>query len=469
MEFSREAWERAMKVQEVILRAMSGAISWLQAAEIIGLHPRTMLRWRRRYERDGYDGLLDRRTGTPSPRRAPFEEVQRILRLYRQRYTGFNGRHFHQIARREHGVKLSYSFVKKALQEAGLLAKKRARGRHRRRRERRACFGELLHLDGSPHGWLARVPEERQTMIHILDDATGRLLYAQLVEAESTDTVLTALREVIEEHGLPMALYTDRAGWAVYTPKAGGAYDEERPTQVRRALDRLGIEHIVAYSPQARGRSERLNRTVQGRLVNEFRVAGVQTVEAANAYLREHYIAAHNAEFAHPARDEASAFAPLGSIDLDQILCHEEERTVGKDNTVSLKGVTMQIDKQPGRRSCEGRKVLVRRHLDGSHSVGLGGRCIGRYDGQGKSIELGAARRPVGRGTRITRESGGAGSRPRSRSTILGQRRRSSSSSRAQGTVKRSPTGRRAAGSGRAHPPRPPRAGRPKPKQPAEP
>src|SRR5215510_13447477 len=180
MEFGGEAWERAMKRQEVILRAMSGAISWFQAAEILGMHVRTLLRWRRRYERDGYDGLLDRRTGTPSPRRAPFEEVQRVLQLYRDRYRGFNGRHFHQIAQREHGVHLSYSYVKKALQGAGLLRKCKARGRHRRRREPRACHGELLHLDGSPHAWLALVPDQRQVMVSVLDDATKQLLWARL-------------------------------------------------------------------------------------------------------------------------------------------------------------------------------------------------------------------------------------------------------------------------------------------------
>jgi transposase len=386
MEFPREAWERVMKVQEVILRAMSGEISWIRAADILGASTRSVRRLRFRYEKSGYDGLLDHRKGTPSPRKAPFEEVQRILRLYREKYQGFNGRHFHQIARREHGVKLSYSFVKKALQGAGLLPQHRARGRHRRRREPKACFGEMLHLDGSPHAWLALVPEHRSTLVHVLDDATSRLLYAQLVEAESLQTVMSALREVFETHGLPVAIYTDRAGWAVHTPKAGGPYDAKFPTQLRRALDRLGIEHIVAYSPQARGRSERLNRTVQGRLVNELRLAGITTIEAANAYLRERYLEIHNAQFSHPPLDASSAFVSVGSANLDQYLCREEERTVAKDNTVSMDGVRMQIAKQPGRRSCEGRKVIVRRHLDGTHSIWLGGQAVGRYGAEGLPI-----------------------------------------------------------------------------------
>jgi transposase len=145
------ALERAMTIREVVLRAMSGEISWIQAAEIIGCTPRSMRRWRGRFARDGYFGLLDRRRGRPSPRRAPFADVQRFLRLYREQYAGFNARHFYQIARREHGVTLSYTYVKTALQKAGLLPKHRARGRHRRRREPRPCWGELVHLDGSRH------------------------------------------------------------------------------------------------------------------------------------------------------------------------------------------------------------------------------------------------------------------------------------------------------------------------------
>src|SRR5262245_44532564 len=221
--YSRPAVERAMTIQQVLLRAMSGQYSWLQAAEILGMNPRSVRRWRDRYERFGYDGLLDRRRGTPSPRRAPLAEVEKVLRLFRERYNGFNSRHFHEIARREHQVTLSYSFVKKALQEAGLVKKGRVRGRHRRRREPRACLGEMLHLDGSPHAWLALEPEGRQTLVAVVDDATRRLLYAQLFEHESTKAVMVALREVFVTHGLPMALYTDRASWAVNTPKIGRA------------------------------------------------------------------------------------------------------------------------------------------------------------------------------------------------------------------------------------------------------
>ena len=299
MLYPPEAVERAMTIQQVMLRAMSGEITWIQAAEILGFRTRTIRRWRARFEHRGYDGLLDRRRGRPSPRRADFTEVQRVLHLYRERYTGFNGRHFYRIAQQQHGVTLSYSYVKIALQQAGLLPKGRARGRHRRRREPRPCFGELLHLDGSRHQWLALVPATFYTLIAVVDDATKRLLYAHLLDGgESTAAVMTALRTVVTEHGLPMALYTDRAHWAVHTPTSGSAPDRSRLTQLGRALKHLGIEHILGYSPQARGRSERANRTLQGRLVNELRVAGIRTVAAANRYLDERFIASFNAEFA---------------------------------------------------------------------------------------------------------------------------------------------------------------------------
>src|SRR5437763_6997008 len=175
MPYAPAVVERTMKVQEVLLQALSGKLTWPQAEEILGWSERTVRRWRLRYQRWGYDGLWDRRRRTPSPRRAPLAEVERILRLYRERYVGFNGRHFYDLARRDHAVTLSYSFIKRALQGAGLLPTRRARGRHRRRREPRPCFGQLLHLDGSRHAWLALVPEVRPTLITVVDDATKRV------------------------------------------------------------------------------------------------------------------------------------------------------------------------------------------------------------------------------------------------------------------------------------------------------
>jgi transposase len=368
MGYSGAAWEQAMRMQDVILRAMSGEIQWFQAADILQMTPRNWRRWRERYERWGYNGLVDQRR-CPSKHRVPSGELERVLRLYRDRYRGFNGRHVHEIARREQGVTLSYSYVKQALQQAGLLGKRQARGRHRRRREPRACFGELLHLDGSRHPWLTLVPATRATLITVVDDATSALLYAQLWPQETTLAVMRALGQVIRTEGLPMALYTDRAGWAFVTPKATGPVDKTRLTQVGRALHQLGIEHIPAYSPQARGRSERMNRTLQGRLVNEFRVAGIRSVDAANRYLRAVYVRQHNATFRRQPLDLANAFVPVGSVDLDTILCQQDARVIAPDNTVVVGGRLLQIERQPGRRTCAGLRVLVRQHLDGRLTV----------------------------------------------------------------------------------------------------
>jgi transposase len=387
MTYTAAAVEWAMKVQEVILRALSGQYTWAAAAEILGVSARTIRRLRLRYQQYGYDGLLDRRRRIPSLRRVPVAELQRILRLYRERYLGFNVRHFCQVARRAHGLTFSYTLVKTALQGAGLVAKRRPRGRHRRRREPRPCFGELLHLDGSRHAWLALQPEAQQTLLVVVDDATKHVLYAQLVPGgESVGAIMTALREVVQTQGIPGALYTDRASWAVYTPTSGTAPDRTKLTQVGRALARLGIEHILGFSPQARGRSERANGTLQGRLVNELRVAGIRSAAAANRYLRERFIPDYNATFGRPPTDPTSAFVPLGTHDLDQIFCHEEERVVARDNTVRLDGVLLQIDKQRGRRSCAGLRVLVRRHLDGAHSIWWGPRCLGRFTAHGSPL-----------------------------------------------------------------------------------
>jgi len=375
-----------MTVQEVMLKALSGEIHWFRAAEILGMSPRTLRRWRERYEAHGYVGLVDKRRHTPSVRRVAGPEVARLLQLYRETYRGFNVRHFHQIAGREHGARVSYSFLKHALQGAGLVKKHRARGRHRRRREPKACFGEMLHLDGSTHAWFTLAPDARPTLILIADDATNRVLTGAFFPSETTEAVMHCLARVLRAEGLPMALYTDRASWAFHTPTAKGPVAKTRLTQVGRALARLGIEHIPAYSPQARGRSERLNRTFQGRLVNELRVAGITTLDAANQYLLEQFLPQHNATFGRAPRDPATAFVPLGPVDLDTIFCYEAERIVARDNTVTLGRQVLQLLPQPGRRSCAGLHVTVRQHLDGTYTVWRGAQRLGAYTATGEPV-----------------------------------------------------------------------------------
>jgi transposase len=262
------------------------------SAEILGISDRQVRRWKLRYEEQGHDGLYDRRRGKPSPRRVPVETVEKVLGLCREKYSDLNVQHFHEKLVEEHEVELGYTWVKLALQGAGLVAKGRKRGVHRKRQPRRPLPGMLLHLDGSEHRWFE--DNRWHDLIVVMDDATSEVYYAQLVEEESTRTVTTALREVIEKRGVFCALYSDRASHFFVTPKAGEAVERGRLTRVGRAMQELGIEMIPAYSPQARGRSERAFQTWQGRLPQELRVEKVGTIEEANRFLGERYIAAFN-------------------------------------------------------------------------------------------------------------------------------------------------------------------------------
>jgi len=382
--YTKAAMERAMKVQEVILRALAKKMTWWQAAEIIGISDRHMRRWRQRYEEFGYDGLFDRRRGKPSPRRVPVAVVEQVLGLYRDRYADLNVRHFHEKLGAEHQIELSYSWVKQALQGAGLVARERKRGVHRKRRARRPLPGMLLHIDGSRHQWFQ--DERWYDLIVILDDATSEIYYAQLVEEESTVTVMAGLKEVIERQGVFCALYSDRGSHFWLTPKVGGKVDPYRLTQVGRAMRELGIQMIPAYSPQARGRSERSFGTWQGRLPQELRLAGITTLDAANAFLRERYIAEFNRHFQVRAAQPGSAFVPRRSRDLDRIFALQFERTVNRDNTVSMQNLHLQIEAVRWRASLAGCTVTVHQHLDGTFSLTHGPHRLGRYSAQGAAL-----------------------------------------------------------------------------------
>jgi transposase len=310
--YTQAAMERTMKVQEVILRALAKKITWWQAAEILGISDRQMRRWRERYEEFGFRGLFDRRRGKPSPKKVPLAVVEKVLGLlYREKYFDLNVRHFHEKLREEHQVEISYSWVKGLLQGAGMVAKGRKRGVHRKLRPRRPLPGMLLHIDGSEHRWFQ--DERWYDLLVIMDDANSEIYYAQLVEEEATVPVLTGLKEVVERKGVFCALYSDRARHFWLTAKAGEAVDHDRLTQVGRALRELGVRMIPAYSPQARGRSERSFGTWQGRLPQELRLRGIRTVEAANAFLREHYIGEFNRRFQVKAAQPGSAFVPYRS------------------------------------------------------------------------------------------------------------------------------------------------------------
>jgi transposase len=382
--------ERMMKLQDVLLKAMAKKISWADAAEIIGVSCRTMRRWRERMEEGGYSGLADRRKGKPSGKRVPLKTVEQVLALYRETYFDLNIRHFHEKLREEHRIELSYTFVQQALQGAGLVARGKRRGKHRRRRERRVMPGMLLHIDGSKHQWFG--DRRWHDLIVILDDATSEIYYAQLVEEESTRTVMAGLREVIETQGLFCSLYSDRGSHFFYTPKAGEKVDKQRPTQVGRALKELGVQMIPAYSPQARGRSERSFGTWQGRLPQELRLAGIETVEAANRFLKERYIAAFNEKFRVAAAEKGTAFRRTSRTDLDWIFTVQSERVVAKDNTVAIAGRSWQLDKTRFRNTLAGSTVTIHEHLDGKVSIRWGPHTVGRFDAQGKSLNAGAKR-----------------------------------------------------------------------------
>lgn len=367
-----------MKIQDVLLKAMAKKIRWWDAAEIIGVSDRTMRRWRERLEAEGYSGLGDRRKGNPSDKRVPLARVEEVLGLFQERYFDLNIRHFHEKLREEHGIHLSYTWVQKALQGAGLVARGRRRRKHRRRRERRPLAGMLLHIDGSKHQWFG--DQRWYDLIVILDDATSEIYYAQLVEEESTRTVLAGLREVIEFKGLFCALYSDRGSHFFVTPKAGEKVDKHRLTQVGRAMKELGVQMIPAYSPQARGRSERNFGTWQGRLPQELRLAGIGTRQGANEFLRGGYIAEFNRKFAVAAKQKGTAFRRVTRSDLDWVFTVQTERTVGKDNTVAITDRTWQLEKNRFRASLAGCTVTIHEHLDDTISIRFGPHVVGRYD-----------------------------------------------------------------------------------------
>ena len=359
----------------------SAELNQEEAAELLGIDVRTFRRWTRRYEEEGEAALVDRRLGKASGKRVPADREEEVERLYRERYQGFTDKHFHEHLVKDHGFGWGYTWTKLHLQWKGVVGKAPRKGAHRRKRERRPLPGMMLHQDGSRHAWLEGQPP--LDLIVTMDDATGEIYSAFLIEEEGTASTFRALKEVFGQHGLPMSLYTDRGGHYFFTPEAGGEVDRNRLTQVGRALKQLGVEHIGAYSPQARGRSERMFGTLQDRLVNELRLAGITTVEAANAFIREVYVPEHNARFAAPQAQPGSAFTPIPGVDLDEILCVQEERQVGNDNCVSFRTLKLQIPESPMRPHFVKARVKVHLYPDGSSAVFHGPRCIGRYDEKG--------------------------------------------------------------------------------------
>jgi transposase len=375
---------RKMRFEEVYGRWDKGRLTQEEAAEILGVCDRTFRRYVDRYEHGGIDGLEDKRLSQASYRLAPVDEVMGLIDEYRSRYRGWNVRHYYRYYR-EGGGERSYTWVKNRLQSNGLVSRKAKRGVHRKRRDRKPMPGVMLHQDGSRHEW---VLGKKWDLIVTMDDATNEHYSMFFIEEEGTMSSFRGVRDVIVQKGLFSSLYTDRGSHYWYTPKEGGKVSKTILTQVGRAMQQLGIQMIAAYSPEARGRSERAFQTHQDRLVKELALHGITDMDVANRYLADVYLPAFNAEFMQPALEEGSAFIPWVGENVDDILCHQDQRTVSADNCVSFAGIKLQIPVNPYRCHYVRATVRVHQYLDGSLAIFHGPRKLADYDPQGKPKEV---------------------------------------------------------------------------------
>lgn len=376
---------RRMRFEAVLGRTERSELSQMEAAELLGVSERTFRRWRDRYREEGPAGLSDRRL-RPSLRRAPKGEIERMLGLYGELYRGFTVKHFHEQLAKRHHYTLGYTVTKLHLHRAGLVTPARSRSAHRKKRPRRPMVGMMLHQDASTHAWLPG-DERNYDLVATMDDATSGVYSLFLVEQEGTVSSLRGVREVIETHGLFCSLYTDRGSHYFETAAAGARVSKTVLTQFGRALKQLGIEHIPAYSPQARGRSERLFGTLQDRLPKELALAGITTLESANRWLREVYIAEHNARFAVPAEQEGSALVTDPTGAWRDILCIQEERKVSNDNTVKWRRLCLQLPPSRLRPHFVRATVRVHEYPDGLLAVFWGPHLLAQYDASGGLIQ----------------------------------------------------------------------------------
>lgn len=371
---------RKMRFEDTFSIWTEGRITQEEAARMLGVCPRTFRRYVDRYHNNGLDGLLDKRLTQASARKAPVDEVMSMIDRYKDRYNGWTAKHYFAWYRREGGTR-SYSWVKNKLQEKDCIKKAPKRGAHRKRRERTPMPGMMIHQDGSTHEW---VPDQKWDLIVTMDDATNEHYSMFFVDEEGTHSSMQGVKDVIQQRGLFCSFYSDRGSHYWHTPQAGGKVDKKNLTQFGRAMQQLGIGMIAAYSPQARGRSERAFHTHQSRLVKELALHDIRTMEAANLYLKESYLPAFNEEFMQPAMIPGSAFISWIGGDLDDILCEQDSRTVGRDNCVSFNRLILQIPANDYR--CNYIKVRVRvlRYLDGSLAIFHGPRKLASYDQRGE-------------------------------------------------------------------------------------
>ena len=375
---------RAMTRREVIVKAIDRQISWIAAAQIIGVTDRQMRRLKRRYERDGVPGLMDQRGRRPCRRRIAISTIEKVMRLKREKYFDFSVRHFHERLAEHEGVRVSYSWTLRLLEEAGIVEKAPARGKYRRRRERRPMTGMLIHLDASTHRWIPELG--MQDLVVALDDADGRILFARFYPEEGTRSTLQAVRDVVLRYGRFCELYTDRGAHFCKTPIAGGSPAPEQNGHVSRVMRTLGIRQIFARSPQARGRSERNFGTLQRRLPQELRLHGIDSYERANRYLDEVFVPDFNRRFTERPALKETAFVRVGGKDLDLVLSIQHERVVGNDNVVRLRGLELQLPPTRLRPTLARCPVTVHELLDGTIAVSFQGRAVARFASDGSAL-----------------------------------------------------------------------------------
>lgn len=371
---------------EVIRKAMEGKINWEQAASILRVTARQARRLRLQYEEFGIEGLRDKRTGRRMPSRIKPQVVEKVCQLKEDVYPDFSVQHFYEQLTEKHKLKLSYTWVLTILQARGLVKKAAGRGKYRRRRERRAMVGMLIHLDGSTHEWIPGLP--MWDLIVALDDADGRILYARFVEQEGTVSTLQALEHILVRYGRFCEFYTDRGAHFCRTSDADKGPDQQQDGQVARVLKALGIRHILARSPQARGRSERAFGTIQGRLPQELRLAGIRTYEQANTYLEKHFVPDFNRRFTVKPAQSESAFSPLVGLDLRLLLSVQHDRTVQNDNTVRFEGLRLQLPTTKQKAHFVRCPVVVHELLNGNLGVSYQGNLVATYSREGISLPL---------------------------------------------------------------------------------
>jgi transposase len=387
---AREA--KAMTRQEVILKAIAGKLSWIQAAEILGVTARHLRRLRQSFEEFGYNGLQDFRAGSPRRKRIPLKTIEKLMKLREEKYMDFSLKHFHEYATEKHGLEISYNWARLVLQEVGLAEKAPGRGKYRRKRERRPMVGMMEHIDGSTHEWIPGLP--MHDLVVAMDDADGGILYARF-ESEGTLSTFRAIKHIIKKYGRFSELYHDCGAHFGRTSHAGQGPDDEQNGQVSRALKTLGIKQIFARSPQARGRSERCFGTIQGRLPNELQLEGITNYAEANQYLEKRFVPDFNRRFTVKPAQPESAYIKLAGIDLDLILSVQQERTVRNDNTISFEGTTLQLPPSRHRQHYVRCRVLVHQFVDESLGVSFQNQLLARFTSEGELVEKNKRKRRI--------------------------------------------------------------------------